>query len=185
MFIYSTSIPGAKIVELDKKADERGFFARGWCTREFAAAGLCESAVQMNISVNIHRHTLRGFHYQVAPYQEDKLLRCTRGRIYDVLVDLRPYSPTYLTHRVADLSADNYRMLLVPKGCANAFFTLDDQTEVTYLVSEFYSPAAERGLRWNDAALGVIWPAAPAVISDKDRSWPDYVPARRSEPITA
>lgn len=178
MFIQDTPIVDAKIVELDKKADERGFFARGWCTREFAAAGLCDRAVQMNISVNRHRHTLRGFHYQIAPYQEDKLLRCVRGRIHDVLVDLRPDSPTYLRHVVADLSAQNYRMLLVPKGCANAFLTLEDETEVTYLVSEFYTPAAERGLRWDDAALGVQWPAEPAVISDKDRSWPDYVPVR-------
>jgi dTDP-4-dehydrorhamnose 3,5-epimerase len=185
MFIQDTSIPGVKIVELDRKADERGFFARGWCTKEFAAAGLCERIVQMNISVNRHRHTLRGFHYQLAPYQEDKLLRCVRGRICDALVDLRPDSPTYLKHITVDLSAENFRMLVVPKGCANAFLTLEDGTEVTYLVSEFYTPAAERGLRWDDPALNVHWPADPAVISDKDRAWPDYVPSRLPVPMSA
>lgn len=178
MFFRRTDIPDTRIVELDKRVDERGFFARGWCVREFADEGLPSRAVQMNISVNKYKHTLRGFHYQVAPYEEDKLLRCVRGAVFDVLVDLRPQSPAFMRHIVVELNAANRRMLLVPKGCANAFLTLEDETEVIYLVSEFYTPAAERGLRWNDPALCIDWPAEPAVISDKDRSWPNY--SRRS-----
>lgn len=178
MRFYQSGIAGAYIVELDKHVDERGFFARGWCSREFADHGLCVRPEQMNISYNRHRHTLRGFHYQVAPYQEDKLLRCVRGGVHDVLLDLRPDSPTYMRHIALDLTADSHRMLLVPKGCANAFLTLHDDTEVTYLVSEFYTPVAERGIRWNDPAFGITWPAEPRVISDKDRNWSDFVVER-------
>jgi dTDP-4-dehydrorhamnose 3,5-epimerase len=185
MIFNETSIPGAYIIELEKRSDERGFFARGWCWREFADHGLDNRLVQMNISVNRHKHTLRGFHYQIAPYQEDKLLRCIRGAVHDVLLDLRPDSPTYLQHISIELSAANYRSLLVPKGCANAFLTLQDDTEVTYLVSEFYTPAAERGLRWNDPAIAVQWPAEPAVISDKDRLWPDFARERAGKPVMA
>ncbi|WP_230532339.1 dTDP-4-dehydrorhamnose 3,5-epimerase [Microvirga roseola] len=175
MFFERTEIPGVYIVELEKREDERGFFARGWCQREFQQMGLPEHIAQINISYNRYKHTLRGFHYQVAPYQEDKLLRCTRGAIYDVLLDLRPDSPTYKQHITIELTARNYRSLLVPKGCANAFLTLEDETEVTYLVSEFYTPEAERGVRWNDPTFGITWPVSePAVISDKDRSWPDF-----------
>jgi len=185
MIFNETSIPGAYIIELDKRSDERGFFARGWCWQEFTNHGLENRLVQMNISVNRHKHTLRGFHYQIAPYQEDKLLRCIRGSIHDILLDLRPDSPTYLQHLQIELSADNYRSLLVPKGCANAFLTLRDETEITYLVSEFYKPAAERGVRWNDPVIGAQWPAEPAVISEKDRSWPDFKRERANYPVTA
>lgn len=185
MIFNRTEIPGVCTVDLEKRADERGFFARGWCGQEFADAGLCNRLAQMNISFNRHRHTLRGFHYQVAPYQEDKLLRCVRGAVHDVLLDLRPDSPTYMRHITVELSAANYRMLLVPKGCANAFLTLQDDTEVTYLVSEFYTPVAERGVRWNDPAFAISWPAEPAVISDKDRNWPDYVRGRAPALATA
>ena len=174
MIFTETEIPGAFIVELEKREDERGFFARGWCQTEFRQHGLADTVRQVNISYNRHKHTLRGFHYQVAPSQEDKLLRCTRGAIHDVMIDLRPDSPTYKRHIGIELSAANYRMLQVPKGCANAFLTLQDETEVTYLVSEFYAPATERGVRWDDPAFDIAWPFAPAVISDKDRSWPDY-----------
>jgi dTDP-4-dehydrorhamnose 3,5-epimerase len=183
MIFSTTEIPNAHIVELEKRADDRGFFARGWCWREFSDRGLPNCVVQMNISSNRRKHTLRGFHYQVAPYQEDKLLRCVRGAVYDVLLDLRPDSPTFMRHTTVELSDANYRMLLVPKGCANAFLTLADETEVTYLVSEFYTPAAEMGVRWNDPAFGIRWPAEPAVISDKDRSWPDF--AREFETVKA
>lgn len=183
MIFTSTAIEGAYVVELEKRADARGFFARGWCWSEFADRGLSNGLVQMNISFNRLKHTLRGFHYQVAPYQEDKLLRCVRGAVHDVMVDLRPQSPTFLSHIAVELSAANYRSLLVPKGCANAFLTLEDETEVTYLVSEFYTPAAERGIRWNDPALAIDWPVEPAVISDKDRSWPDF--AGRCAPLLA
>ena len=175
MIFDATEIPDAYTVELEKRSDDRGFFARGWCWYELGDRGLPNSLAQMNISFNRHRHTLRGFHYQVAPYQEDKLLRCVRGAVHDVMIDLRPQSPTFMCHIAVELSAANYRMLLVPKGCANAFLTLADDTEVTYLVSEFYTPAAERGVRWNDPAFGIQWPVQPAIISDKDRSWPDFV----------
>lgn len=174
MIFTKTDIPGAALVDLRKFEDERGSFARGWCAREFAEHGLPDRVVQMNISYNRHKHTLRGFHYQVAPHREDKLLRCIRGRIFDVMIDLRPDSPTYRHHLALELSAENGRMLLVPKGCANAFLTLEDETEVIYLVSEFYAPAAERGVRWDDPAFGIVWPAPPAIISEKDRSWPAY-----------
>jgi dTDP-4-dehydrorhamnose 3,5-epimerase len=185
MIFNATEIPGVSTVELEKRADDRGFFARGWCAHEFGDHGLPNRIAQMNISFNRRKHTLRGFHYQVAPYQEDKLLRCIRGAVHDVVVDLRPESPTFLRHIALELSAANYRMLLVPMGCANAFLTLADDTEVTYLVSEFYTPAAERGVRWDDPAFAISWPAEPAVISDKDRSWPDFVTERTRRLATA
>ena len=178
MIFHRLDIPGACIVDLERREDERGFFARGWCWREFADQGFGAEPVQMNISFNRHSHTLRGFHYQVAPHQEDKLIRCVRGAVHDVMVDLRPDSPTYLRHVSVELSGVNQRALLVPKGCANAFLTLEDATEVTYLVSEFYAPAYERGLRWDDPALDITWPAQPAVISQKDQAWPDFRPER-------
>jgi dTDP-4-dehydrorhamnose 3,5-epimerase len=174
MIYDAIEIAGAHIVELERRADNRGFFARAWCRDEFNEQGLPNRMVQMNISFNRYKHTLRGFHYQVAPYQEDKLLRCVRGALHDVLLDVRPESPTFMRHTAVELSAANYRMLLVPKGCANAFLTLTDETEVTYLVSNFYTPAAERGVRWNDPAFRIDWPAEPAIISDKDRTWPNF-----------
>ena len=175
MKFVATEIPGAYVVELQPFADERGFFARAWCKREFESNGLAGDAAQMNISFNRRKHTLRGFHYQASPHQEDKLLRCVRGAVHDVLIDLRPDSPTYKRHIALLLSATDYRMLLVPKGCANAFLTLNDDCEVTYLVSQFYAAQAERGVRWNDPAFNIAWPVAePAVISEKDRNWPDF-----------
>jgi dTDP-4-dehydrorhamnose 3,5-epimerase len=175
MHFTKTDIPGAMLVDLQKFEDDRGFFARGWCAREFAEKGLPSQVVQMNISYNRHRHTLRGFHYQLAPHSEDKLLRCIRGKLFDVLVDLRPDSPTFKQHITVELSAENQRMLVIPKGCANAFLTMDDNTEATYLVSEYYTPSAERGLRWNDPAFGIEWPVeTPNVISEKDQNWPDF-----------
>jgi dTDP-4-dehydrorhamnose 3,5-epimerase len=181
MIFQPTDISNAYIVDLEKRTDSRGFFARGWCSNEFGHHGLPNRVVQMNISFNRHKHTLRGFHYQVAPYQEDKLLRCVRGALYDVLIDLRPDSQTFMRYMTVELNAASYRMLLVPKGCANAFLTLSDETEVMYLVSEFYTPGAERGVRWNDPAFSISWPAEPAVISEKDRSWPNYVAERASD----
>jgi dTDP-4-dehydrorhamnose 3,5-epimerase len=185
MIFNETAIAGAYFIELERHSDERGFFARGWCWQEFGDHGVNNRLVQMNISFNRYNHTLRGFHYQVAPYQEDKLLRCIRGSVHDVLLDLRTDSPTYMQHITVELSAANYRTLLVPKGCANAFLTLQDDTEVTYLVSEFYTPAAERGLRWNDPAFGIRWPAEPAVISAKDRDWADFADQRTESLVTA
>lgn len=177
MIFETTPIPGVYTIGVEKREDERGFFARGWCQREFVEHGLPDRFAQMNISHNRRRHTLRGFHYQLAPNQEDKLLRCVRGAIFDVVIDLRPDSPTFMRSFSVELSAANYRTVLVPKGCANAFLTLADNTEVIYLVSEFYAPAAERGVRWNDPAFAIDWPAVPAVISEKDASWPDFAGA--------
>lgn len=175
MIFTPLAIPGAYVVELQKHQDDRGFFARGWCQAEFEAQGLPGHIAQINISYNRHQHTLRGFHYQVAPHEEDKLLRCTHGAVHEVLVDLRPSSPAYLHNLAVRLDATNRRMLVVPKGCAHAFLTLEDETELTYLASAPYHGAAERGVRWNDRVLGIRWPVAePAVISDKDRNWPDY-----------
>lgn len=167
-------IPGAYIVGLQRHADDRGFFARSWCQREFEEHGLTPRIAQANISHNRHRHTLRGLHFQAAPHEEDKLLRCTRGAAHFVVVDLRRESPAYRRHVAVELSADNYRMLYVPKGCANGFLTLADDTEILYMISQFYAPGFERGYRWNDPALGITWPAQPAVVAEKDQSWPDF-----------
>jgi dTDP-4-dehydrorhamnose 3,5-epimerase len=185
MIFDATEISDVYTVELEKRSDDRGFFSRGWCWQEFSDRGLPSRIAQINISFNRRKHTLRGFHYQVAPYGEDKLLRCVRGAVHDVVLDLRSNSPTFMRHMAVELTATNYRSLFVPKGCANAFLTLEDDTEVTYLVSEFYTPAAECGVRWNDQAFRIDWPAKPAVISDKDRSWPDFVPARTGLLATA
>ena len=175
MIFEPTAIPGAYIVALERREDERGFFARAWCGREFEARGLRPFIAQVNISNNRHKHTLRGFHYQAAPHEEEKLIRCTRGALFFVVIDLRRDSPTCKQHITTELTADNYRMLYVPKGCANGFLTLEDDSELLYLISEFYSPGFERGIRWDDPALGVKWPVTePAVISDKDQSWPAF-----------
>lgn len=175
MIFTEAEIPDVYTIRLTPHVDERGFFARGWCQREFQEAGLPSRVVQMNISSNRHKGTLRGFHYQIAPHQEDKLLRCLRGAVHDVVIDLRSNSPTFMRNMAIEMSAGDQLMLMVPKGCANAFLTLADDTEVTYLVSEFYAPVAERGVRWNDPAFNVPWPAVPSVISGKDMSWPDFM----------
>jgi len=167
-------LKGAYIVDLEKREDERGFFARGWCQNEFEAHGLAPRVVQANISYNKKRGTLRGMHYQLAPYEETKLVRCTRGALYDVIVDLRPTSPSYKQWFGVELSAENYKMLYVPEGFAHGFITLQDETEATYQVSQFYTPGSERGLRYNDPAFGIEWPVEVRVISEKDKSWPDY-----------
>jgi dTDP-4-dehydrorhamnose 3,5-epimerase len=172
-----TKLPGAYLIELEKFEDHRGFFARGWCQKEFEAHGLVPRIVQVNISYNKHRGTTRGLHYQVAPYAETKLMRCTRGAIYDVIVDLRPDSLTYMQWLGVELTAENHKMLYVPEGFAHGFQTLADDTEATYQVSQFYTPEAERGARYNDPAFGIKWPLEVQIISDKDKSWADYVPA--------
>lgn len=165
-------IPGAYRLDLETYEDERGFFARAYCEHEFAAHDLATRMVQTNVSFNRRRGTLRGMHYQAAPHQEAKLVRCTRGAIYDVMVDMRPESPTYRRWAGVELSAANGRMLYVPKGCAHGLITLADDTEVTYQVSAFYAPSHERGLRYDDPAIGIEWPIDVAVISEKDRAWP-------------
>lgn len=172
MIFTETRLPGAFTIDLERREDDRGFFARVYCEREFREHGLMPHIAQANMSSNPRRGTLRGMHYQVEPFREAKLVRCTRGAIHDVIADLRPESPTHLQWVGVDLTAENGRMLYVPEGFAHGFVTLEDDTEVTYQVSEFYAPGAEQGIRWDDPALGIRWPAEVRVISDKDRAWP-------------
>lgn len=175
MIFEETALPGAFIVQLDRKGDERGFFARAWCERELEEQGLASRIVQANVSLSRVKGTLRGLHYQVPPAAETKLVRCTRGAIYDVILDVRPDSPTWGRWVGVELSADNYTMLYVPEGFAHAFQTLTVDAEVFYQVSAFYSPEHERGVRYNDPQFGIEWPEEITVISEKDRNWPDHV----------
>ena len=174
MRFYESELEGACVIELDKLEDDRGFFARTWCQKEMEEHGLAARVAQANVSFNARAGTLRGMHYQVAPYEETKLIRCTRGALYDVIVDLRRGSPTYKHWMGVELTAKNYKMLYVPAHFAHGFVTLEDDTEATYFVSEFYTPDAERGLRWNDPEFGITWPRPAGVISGKDANWPDY-----------
>jgi dTDP-4-dehydrorhamnose 3,5-epimerase len=176
MKFTETPLRGAYVINLEPRGDDRGWFARLFCQREFAEHQLCSNIVQANNSFSKHKGTLRGMHYQLAPKAEDKIVRCLRGALLDVIVDLRPDSPTFLKHFSIELSAENRTMLFVPKGFAHGFLTLTDETEAFYLVTEFYSPQHERGLRYNDPRLAIRWPFEPAVISDKDRNHPDFDP---------
>jgi len=176
MRFTETKIPGAFVVDLEPHSDERGFFARAWCAREFEEHGLESRLMQCNLSFNERAGTLRGMHYQREPHAEAKAIRCTRGAIYDVIVDLRPDSGTYKQWLAVELSAENRRLLHVPEGCAHGYQTLTDETETLYLVSAFYAPEAEGGVRWDDPAFGIEWPAtAERLISPKDAAWPDFV----------
>lgn len=172
MIFTETGLPGAYVVDLEKHSDDRGFFARMFCQREFSEHGLEPTVAQGNMSFSRQRGTMRGMHYQVPPASETKLVRCVRGAIHDVIVDVREDSPTYLQHFGIELSADNRRALYVPKGFAHGCVSLEDETEILYLVSEFYTPGHERGLRYDDPALGIEWPIEVQVISEKDASWP-------------
>jgi dTDP-4-dehydrorhamnose 3,5-epimerase len=172
-----TGLQGAVIVDVEPHADERGFFARSWCTREFSERGLNPSVVQCNVSGNTAKGTLRGMHYQVAPHEEVKLVRCTKGAVYDVIIDLRPSSPTFLQHVGVELTADNHRALYIPEGFAHGFMTLHDDSEVFYQMSAFYEPTTARGVRWNDPIFGINWPLPVSVISARDREYPDFKPA--------
>ncbi len=172
MQLTSCSIPGPYLVGMDELSDERGFFARSFCAEEFADAGLESAIAQCNVSYNHVAGTLRGLHYQTADAPEAKLVRCTRGAILDVVVDMRPSSPTLGRHVAVELSADNHLALYVPPLFAHAYMTLHAATEVSYQVSQPYTPNTERGLRFDDPALGIEWPSDVRVISDKDRSWP-------------
>lgn len=174
MIFSETDLFGAFLIEPEFLADERGFFARVWCRREFADNALATEFVQSSISFSRARGTLRGMHFQRAPHEEDKLIRCTRGGIHDVIVDLRPDSPTFLRHAEATLTADNRMMLYVPKGFAHGFLTLEDRTEVTYSMSEYHQPEYAGGVRWDDPALGIEWPNEVRVISERDRAYPDF-----------
>lgn len=174
MVFTETKLPGAFIIELEKFEDERGFFARAWCKKEFESQGLASHLVQANLSYNKSKGALRGMHYQIAPFGETKLLRCIRGAIYDVIIDLRPGSQTHKHWFGVELNANNRKMFYVPEHFAHGFITLEENTEVFYQVSQFYSPVHERGVRYNDPAFGIKWPLDVQVISEKDKSWPDF-----------
>jgi dTDP-4-dehydrorhamnose 3,5-epimerase len=176
MLFNLTPLGGAYTIDFEKSGDDRGFFARLFCAREFRQAGLETQYVQVNDSFSAKRGTLRGMHYQLPPAAEVKLVRCIRGALNDVIVDLRPDSPTFKQWFGVELTADNRRMMYVPRGFGHGFMTLAEDTEVLYLVSAFYTPEHERGLRYNDENLGIKWPASPTEISDKDRNWPDLDP---------
>ena len=179
MTFTETTLGGAYIIDPDPHVDERGLFARIWCAREFAAHGLETRVAQCSVSYNQRAGTLRGLHYQVEPHAEVKIVRCTAGAIFDVIVDLRPDSPTLTHHVSAILTAENRRMLYIPRGFAHGFQTLADDTEIAYQMSEFYEPAASAGVRWDDPAFGIEWPAAPdRTINERDRNYPDF-PHRR------
>ena len=171
MIFTETKLKGAYIIDLDRTEDGRGFFARAFCQKEFEAHGLKPTIAQANIAFNHRKGTLRGMHFQFPPAAESKLVRCTRGAILDIIVDLRPESPTYLDHVAVELSEDNYRALYVPERFAHGYQVLRDKTETSYQVGEFYTPGREGGLMYNDPRLGLKWPLPVSVISDKDKSW--------------
>ena len=174
MIFTETELKGAYIIEIKKLEDERGFFGRSFCRREMEERGLKAVIVQANTSYSYKKGSLRGMHFQVAPHEETKLVRCVRGTIYDVIIDLRPGSSTFKNWIGVELSADNYKMLYVPEGFAHGFLTTTDNVEVFYTVTAYYAPGAEKGIRWNDESFKIEWPFKPIVISDKDRGHPDF-----------
>lgn len=174
MIFSETRLKGAFIIEMERREDERGFFARSWCQKEFLAHNLNPVVVQCNVSFNRTKGTLRGMHYQAAPFAEAKLVRCTAGAVYDVIIDLRRDSGTYKQHVGEVLSAGNERMMYVPEGFAHGFQTLEDNTEVAYQMSQFYSPEHARGVRYNDPAFGIHWMIGDPVMAERDRTYPDF-----------
>ena len=181
MIFIETKLKGAYIIQLERIKDERGFFSRAWCKKEFDQHGLISRLVQCNFYFNRKRGVLRGMHYQIAPNEETKLVRCTKGSIYDAIIDLRPNSSTYKQWIGVELNAENRKMLFVPRGFAHGYQTLVNDTEVFCQVSEFYYPEAERGVRWNDPVFGIEWPITENLkISEKDENRPDYVETRRN-----
>jgi len=178
MVFTETRLKGAFVIEPERIEDERGFFARSWCQKEFEAHGLNPLIVQCNISYNKKKGTLRGMHYQAAPYQEDKIVSCISGAIYDVIIDLRRDSATYCQWFAVELSGDNYRMLYVPVGLAHGFQSLEDNTVVFYQMSEFYHTECARGVKWDDPAFGVKWPVKDNIISEKDCKFSDFISSK-------
>ena len=176
MRFIPTRLKDAVLIEIEKRTDNRGFFARTFCEAEFAAAGLATRFVQANASGNLAAGTLRGMHYQMPPHSEIKVIRCTRGAIYDVIIDLRSDSPTFSQWQGFELDATSGRMLYVPEGFAHGYQTLVDNTEVAYQVSHPYTPEAEAGIRHDDPALGIVWPLPVSMISDKDAAWASFDP---------
>jgi len=174
MIFTETSLNGLYLVDLLRLEDERGFFARSWCQKEFEEHGFNSQLVQCNISFNKRRGTLRGMHYQTAPYEEAKLVRCTRGALYDVVIDLRPTSQTFKSWFAVELTSANHRALYIPEGFAHGFQTLTDNTEVFYQMSAFYHPESAKGIRWNDSEFSIEWPIEALVVSEKDNSYPNW-----------
>jgi dTDP-4-dehydrorhamnose 3,5-epimerase len=175
LIFTETKLPGAFVIELDKHADQRGFFARTFCQEEFQAHGLNPGVVQCNVSFNKRKGTLRGMHFQAAPFAEAKLVRCTSGSIYDVIIDLRPSSPAFKQYFAVELSAENRKMLYIPEEFAHGFQTLENDTEVFYQMSQYFSPEHVRGARWNDPAFGITWPEDERIIVERDRNYPDFL----------
>jgi dTDP-4-dehydrorhamnose 3,5-epimerase len=174
MKFHETKILGVFEIYLEPHPDDRGFFARAWCQKEFDDRGLNSKVVQCNISRNTHKGTLRGVHFQDAPFSETKIVRCTRGAVYDVVVDLRPQSKTLKNWIAITLTEETGNMVYIPDGCAHGFLTLTDGADVFYQMSEFYKPEAARGVRWNDPAFGIHWPTDVKVISERDRTYPNF-----------
>jgi dTDP-4-dehydrorhamnose 3,5-epimerase len=175
MLFTETRLEGAFIVDVEIHEDERGFFARSWCEDEFKTHRLNPQIVQCNISFNIRRGTLRGMHYQISPFSEEKLVRCTKGAIYDVIVDLRPVSPTFREWLSFELTEENHRSIFIPTGFAHGFQVLRDNSEVFYQMSEFYHPECARGVRWDDPSLGIFWPIDNPIISKHDQEYPNLI----------
>lgn len=174
MIFTETPLQGAFTIQLEKRQDDRGFFARTWCANEFANAGLKTNLAQQNMSLTLKAGTIRGMHFQKAPHSETKVIRVTCGRIYDVIIDLRSQSPTYKQWFGIELSRDNYTMLYVPEGFAHGFVTLEDTCEVSYLVTAFFTPDADSGVRYNDPAFAIQWPIPITLVSEKDANFPDF-----------
>jgi dTDP-4-dehydrorhamnose 3,5-epimerase len=174
MIFRHTKVQGVFELEVERHIDERGFFARTWCQQEFEKNGLNPKLVQCSISFNTQKGTLRGMHFQSSPCAEAKLVRCSSGSLYDVVLDLRPGSPTYKQWVAFVLTADKRNIVYVPEGCAHGFLTLEDETEVFYQMSEFHRAEAARGVRWNDPAFQIMWPGSIKVISERDRTYPDF-----------
>jgi len=175
MKFTQTKLKGAYIIDLNKLEDDRGFFARAWCQNEFKAQGLSENIVQANVAFNKQKGILRGMHRQIHPAEEVKVVRCVRGAIFDAIVDLREDSKTFKQWIGVELTADNHKALYVPEGFAHGYLTLENNSEVFYQVSQFYSPEHEKGVRWNDPAFGIVWPKMEQyLISEKDQAWPDF-----------
>ena len=174
MIFTPTRLQGAVLVDIERREDERGFFARTWCAREFAEHGLSTELAQCSLSYSARSGTLRGMHFQRPPHEEEKLVRCVCGAIWDVVIDLRPASPTYRQWQGFELSAANRRALYIPKGFAHGFQTLADDTEVAYQISAFYAPAAADGVRYDDPAFAIAWPHPMTALSPRDRAWPDF-----------
>jgi dTDP-4-dehydrorhamnose 3,5-epimerase len=174
MIFTETALRGAFIIDLERREDERGFFARAFCQKEFAAHGLKSVIAQANIGFNHKKGTVRGMHFQYPPAAETKMVRCSRGAILDIIVDLRPESPTFLQHVTVELSADNHRGIYIPERFAHGYQALEDHTETTYHVGEFYTPGSEGGLRYDDPALDLTWPLPVSVISEKDTQWAPF-----------